>query len=218
MMVTGKTRKTTGTSIAISLRPPASSRARRPISRTSVAWARRTSASGVPRSTAIAMPSTKRAKRRQRGARRHPLERGHDGCTGAGIGKSAAELARELAVRQAYHPFQRADRTFTGTDRESQQLGNGRELRDHRGLAASDLAGQRAVSEQDAGKRQHRGRGSRNPIGLVPRAASRGEHGEQQPGEQPGRSPQHLLDAELLDRHRRGRSGRAGVAPTPFRR
>src|SRR5690349_13434556 len=58
--VTGKIKKTTGTIMEISLRPPASSSARLPTSRTSTAWARSTSASGVPRSIATTSPCRKR--------------------------------------------------------------------------------------------------------------------------------------------------------------
>src|SRR5699024_12130517 len=58
--VTGSTKRTTGTSMPTSFLPLTSMRARRPCSRTSAAWARRTSARGVPREVATAMPSTNR--------------------------------------------------------------------------------------------------------------------------------------------------------------
>ena len=60
-MVSGNSKKTTGTIIATSLLAPVSIRARRVASRTSLACACKTSANGVPRSTAIATPSANRA-------------------------------------------------------------------------------------------------------------------------------------------------------------
>ena len=58
--VSGRTPKTSGTIMPISFFPADSIRSRFAVSRTSWAWARSTSASGVPRSTATISPSTNR--------------------------------------------------------------------------------------------------------------------------------------------------------------
>ena len=62
MTVTGRMRKTTGRSIAISRRPPSSMRAARDRSRWSRAWSCRTEARGEPRSIAVVRVRLRRVR------------------------------------------------------------------------------------------------------------------------------------------------------------
>ena len=147
-MVTGSTPKTTGTIIAISFLPPASMIRRRPSSRTSCAWARSTSASGVPRSTATTMPSTKRANEARPVGQ--PLQGGRQAGPGAGVGEAASELVGQLAVGQPHDPLERTGRAFACTHREREQLGDGGELGEHSGLTPVGLTAEQRVARDDA--------------------------------------------------------------------
>ncbi len=198
--VTGSTRKTTGTIIAISRRAATSTSSRRPASRTSAAWAWRTSASGVPRSTATAMPWAKRATsgRPVRGGQ--PVEGARDRLAGADLGEHPGQVGGELAAGAAYDPVEGGDRALAGGDGEGEELGDGRELGEDPALAALHLGGEVLVAGEHAGGERRRAeqQGEQHAAGLGERpqqAVRRGDGEADQP-------PDDLLDAELGHRHR----------------
>ena len=75
--------------------------ARRPASRTSAAWACSTSASGVPRSIATAMPSAKRATTGSPERRASASSAAADRGAGADVGEHGAEVGGQLAAAAA---------------------------------------------------------------------------------------------------------------------
>jgi hypothetical protein len=187
-MVTGRTRKITGIIMAISLRPPISSRLRLRASRTSAAWARNTSPSGVPRSTATATPSTKRA-------------------SGASVVLSATPSSAwtNPAPARASAMARRSSRVSSpllSCDRQCQEIGDRWELRKHPLLAVADRLGEPVVAGDDAPDRTARAEDQQQDR----RAATADEqqahancNGEAHTG------PDHLLDPELVQRQHTAR-------------
>lgn len=146
-IVIGITRNTTGTIIAISRRPPASSNARFPASRTSAACARSTSASGVPRSMATDIPSANRAS----GARLVRPAMPSRACTR--VAPVRASISARLSSRASSPLLVRATRSNapTGpspaeTDRASRSaiVGNSARIRASRSRTCRDNARSRA--------------------------------------------------------------------------
>ena len=161
--VTGSTRKTTGTIMAISLRPPASSSRRLPASRTSAAWARSTSASGVPRSIGDEQPVDEPGQRVQDVRSASLLQRVEQRRAGAGLGRErrparAASSPPESRVTRASAPIGLSP----AAHRERQQLGDDRELGEQQLLALLHLLGQPPVAAEHAAD-QHRRRTAGRP-------------------------------------------------------
>ena len=217
--VTGRMRKTTGTIIAISLRPPSSMSARRPSSRTSWAWARSTSARGVPRSTATTMPSTNRDRliRPVRSARP---------CRAVGRFAPARASARQRRSSSASSPCESRQTRSSAPTAPSPAL--------TASASSSATWGTRSACAPHAGRPPGRGH-SRVPRCRPGRrrrpATSRTDRQRRCPLGQPTSSaeddspttraaatPDDLLGAEPLDVRPAARPAAGGGAPTARRR
>ena len=140
--VTGSTRKTTGDHHRdLPAGRATSMSSRRPASRTSAAWACRTSASGR------ASLDRDRDALGEPGHQRQPGASWPSGRTPSATGVAGADLGEHPArgpaegspPAAAYDPVERGDRALAGGDRQREQLGHGRELGQDPPLALLDL-------------------------------------------------------------------------------
>src|SRR5262245_51635988 len=193
-------RKTTGNIIAISRRPPSSSSARLYASRTSPAWARNTSASGVPRSRAMMIPSMNRSTAGNRSADGGTVQRSAQRGTSTGLRERAVKLCDELASTQPGHSVDRANDALPGRDRQSQQLSDGRQLREDPAASLSYLPGKGEVTGDQASTGCDEHEHAEDARMALP-AVGEEQHRDNYPAEHANGGPTTLLDPELLDKY-----------------
>ncbi len=131
------------------------------------------------------------------------MERGGEVRPGSGVGQAAPQLTGELAVGQPAHAVESPDGALPGPDGEGQQLGDGRELREHPGLAPRGPARQEVVGTGHAETEADDGHHDEGDDAAVPDDEEEGACSTAE--DRSEGSPQHLLRAEPVDV--RGESG-----------
>ena len=149
--VTGSTRKTTGTIIRISRRDACLDELTT-AGLADVAGLRMEYV-GQRRAALDGDRDTVREARDDRhpGRRRKPVEGIGNRLTSADGGQHRGEIGGQRAPGAAHDAVERGHRALAGSDGERQQLGDGRELLEHRPLALAHLSGQVLVAGEDAG-------------------------------------------------------------------
>ena len=174
------------------MRAATSISSRRPASRTSAAWACSTSASGVPRSTATAMPWANRDTSGSPVRRGQPVEGDADRLAGADVGEHRGRGRRTARRRCGVRP---------GRARPP-----GSPRRRPRGRAARRRSGTR------------RGSGARAPVHLAGQVVVAGEHADRRTpisAQQHERQRRRRGAASALSSDVRRGDARSRPAPTP---
>jgi hypothetical protein len=137
------------------------------------------------------------------------VERAGDRRAGANLREDPGELGGELAAGPCHDAVQSRNRALPRRDSESEELGDGRELRQHPPLPLLHLCGEAVLSPHRA---QDEGDDAEHEQGHgTTGAAERDQHRHERSRREGHEPPQRLLHAEVM--HRQGEAGPVKTAP-----